>query len=394
MTSKKDEIKHLKHLHLEYKKKFNSKKQTIDEENKAISEQISINNFNNYLNNELNKHSDTKSEKNIKSSTYKNLHSIPNISINSNNNNNNNIKTNANQITNTNNSISEHIINEDNKKNNSRSAIPLHQINFPVEKKIIMDDEINTQQENYNSSPKNDYNNNDGNITFKAKGVQKVKSYQNDLLFDSKLKNKKLSEYSMFLDEKINNLKKKLNINYNSINIEKMGTFDNRKHNNYILGANSNNLNSINTDSKGYRNVMNNNLENSNLIYKNNINMNMDSFDFNSINMDQPSFGHQIFINNNNINNNTISIKDQNIFHNVKLSLDKFTSISKISLKLNPYIIILSYLNTKDIFQIFQANKKLRELFMQALKLELNMYITSKFKRITKNLLLFLYSFK
>ena len=385
MTSKKDEIKHLKHLHLEYKKKYNSKKQTIDEENKAISEQISINNFNNYLNNELNKHSDTKSEKNIKSSTSKNLHSIPNNSINSNNNN-NNIKTNANQITNTNNSISEHIINEDNKKNNSRSAIPLHQINFPVEKKIIMDDEINTQQENYNSSPKNDYDNNDGNITFKAKGVQKVKSYQNDLLFDSKLKNKKLSEYSMFLDEKINDLKKKLNINYNSINIEKMGTFDNRKHNNYILGANSNNLNSINTDSKGYRNVMNNNLENSNLIYKNNINMNMDSFDFNSINMDQPSFGHQIFINNNNINNNTISIKDQNIFHNVKLSLDKFTSISKISLKLNPYIIILSYLNTKDIFQIFQANKKLRELFMQALKLELNMYITSKFKRITKNL--------
>ena len=105
-----------------------------------------------------------------------------------------------------------------------------------------MDDEINTQQENYNSSPKNDYDNNDGNITFKAKGVQKVKSYQNDLLFDSKLKNKKLSEYSMFLDEKINDLKKKLNINYNSINIEKMGTFDNRKHNNYILGANSNKI--------------------------------------------------------------------------------------------------------------------------------------------------------
>ena len=102
--------------------------------------------------------------------------------------------------------------------------------------------------------------------------------------------------------------------------------------------------------------------------------------------MDQPSFGHQIFVNNNNINNNTISVKDQNIFFNVKLSLEKFTTINKISLKLNPYIIILSYLNTKDIFQIFQTNKKLRELFIQALKLELNMYIINKYKRITKNL--------
>ena len=61
-------------------------------------------------------------------------------------------------------------------------------------------------------------------------------------------------------------------------------------------------------------------------------------------------------------------------------------SINKISLKLNPYIIMLSYLNTKDIFQIFHSNKKLRELFIQALKLELNMYITNKFKHITKNL--------
>jgi hypothetical protein len=114
----------------------------------------------------------------------------------------------------------------------------------------------------------------------------------------------------------------------------------------------------------------------------------MDSFDFNSINMDQPSFGHQIFINNNNLNNNTLSIKDQMIFpeKSVKLSFDKLMSINQVTLKLNPFIILISYLNTKDIFQIFQTNKKMRELFIQALKLELNMYITSKFKHITKNL--------
>ena len=385
MNSKKEEIKHLKHLHLEYKKKYNSKKQTIDEENKAISEQISMNNFNNYLNNELNRHYiDSKSENNIKSSTSKNIHPI--IKNSNNSINNNNIKTNTVQVTNTNNSLSEHIINEDNQKMNSRGAIPLHQINFPVEKKIIMDDENNNlNNDNINANESNAVDNSN-NIKFKAKEVQKVKSYKNDLLFDSKIKTKNLNEYSMFLDEKINELKKKLNINYNSINIEKMGTFDNRKHNNFILGVNINNLNTINTDNKGYHNNINNNLENSNLFHKNNINMNMDSFDFNSINMDQPSFGHQIFVNNNNINNNTISVKDQNIFFNVKLSLEKFTTINNISLKLNPYIIILSYLNTKDIFQIFQTNKKLRELFIQALKLELNMYITNKYKRIMKNL--------
>ena len=387
MNSKKEEIKHLKHLHLEYKKKYSSKKQTIDEENKAISEQISMNNFNNYLNNELNRHYiDSKSEKNIKSSTSKDIHPIINDSNNLINNN-NNIKTNIVQVTNTNNSLSEHIINDDNQKVNSRSAIPLHQINFPVEKKIIMDDENNNiNNDNINSNDDNAVDNSSNeNIKFKAKGVQKVKSYKNDLLFDSKIKTKNLNEYSMFLDEKINELKKKLNINYNSIDIEKMGTFDNRKHIN-LFGMNINNLNTINTDNKGYNNIINNNSENSNLFHKNNINMNMDSFDFNSINMDQPSFGHQIFVNNNNINNNTISVKDQNIFFNVKLSLEKFTTINKISLKLNPYIIILSYLNTKDIFQIFQTNKKLRELFIQALKLELNMYIINKYKRITKNL--------
>ena len=389
MFPKKEEIKHLKHLHLEYKKKYNSKKQTIDEENKAISQQISMNNLN-LINNELIKQNkDTKSEKNIKSTTFKNIPSIYNNTTNSNN----NIKTGTVQITNTNNSVSEHILCEEDKNKNitSREINPMHRINFPVEKKIINDDEnmndINDINNiNINVEPNNDKNDNlngDG-ITFKAKPVQKVNSFQNDLLFDSKIKNKKLCEYSMFLDEKINDLKKKLNINYNSSStkIEKMGTFDNRKHNNFLLGLN--NINSININNKG--NANNAHLDTSNDFYKNNVNMNMDSIDFNSINMDQPSFGHQIFVNNNNINNNTLSVKDQNIFYNVKLSLDKFMTINKISLKLNPYIIILSYLNTKDIFQIFQTNKKLRELFLEALKLELNMYITSKFKHITKNL--------
>ena len=389
MIPKKDEIKHLKHLHLEYKKKYNSKKQTIDEENKAVSEQISMNNFN-LVSNELSKFNiDTKSEKGIISPTFKEITPIKNNTNNINNIN----KTNSVQVTNTNNSLSEHIICEDeqNKKNNSKNRIPLHQINFPVEKKVITDEDENINNNNtYNEEKNNDnINITNQNITFKDKPFQKVKTLKNDLLFDSKIKNKKLNEYSMFLDEKINDLKKKLNINYNSTQIEKLKTLDNKMPKNFFLGLNNINANSINTDSRGNQNNMNNNnnnLDNSNVFYKNNLNMNMDSFDFNSINMDQPSFGHQIFVNNNNINNNTISIKDQNIFYNIKLSLEKFASINKASLKLNPYIQILSYLNTKDIFQIFQANKKLRELFMQALKLELNMYITSKFKRITKNL--------
>ena len=61
-------------------------------------------------------------------------------------------------------------------------------------------------------------------------------------------------------------------------------------------------------------------------------------------------------------------------------------SIKQINNKINPYLILLSFLNTKDIFQIFQSNKKLRELFIKLLKQELNKYITDKFKKITKNL--------
>ena len=274
----------------------------------------------------------------------------------------------------------------------------MHQINYPTEKKNISEIEKmsinntynkNNESTGINMNSKMFTGSNDNNITFKAKPVAKIRNSDDDFLFDSKIKNRKLNEYSMLLDEKINDLKKKLNLNYNSTEIEKLNTFDNRHYNNFLSGVNNINLNSINTESKGnINNIINNNIntDNSNVFYKNN--MNMDSFDFNSINMDQPSFGHQIFINNNNLNNNTLSIKDQMIFpeKSVKLSFDKLTSINQVTLKLNPFIILISYLNTKDIFQIFQANKKIRELFIQALKLELNMYITSKFKHITKNL--------
>ena len=387
MIPKEEEIKHLKHLHIEYKKKYNSKKQTLEEENKTITENNSLYNLNNNKNDQ---YLESKSENEVKNSEKPNNQNMNINTLNSNN----NIKTNTFQVTNTNNSISEHIICEEerNQKISSRNVLPIHQLNFPEDKQII-NDNINIGLNNYIEKNKSESNininsTNNENITFKARPNKKVKTVKDDLLFDSKIKNKKLSEYSMFLDEKINDLKKKLNINYNSTNIEKINTFDNKHNNNFISGINNLNLNSINTESKGYPNNKSNNLENSNVFYKNNINMNMDSFDFNSINMDQPSFGHQIFINNNNINTNTFSIKDQNIFieKNIKLSFDKFTSLNKVSLKLNPYIVILSYLNTKDIYQIFKANQKIKELFIQALQLELNIYIISKFKHITKNL--------
>lgn len=391
MMSKKDEIKHLKHLHREYKRKYNSKTQSINEYNRTASNNLSLNNIIN-INNEESKNNyiDSKSEKEIKHSS---------INDNSPINNNNITNSNVVQITNTNNSISEHIICEEerNQKISSRKAIPMLQINFPTEKKVMNDEDdennthsVNTIKQNQDEINLNNNINNDNNIsniTFNAKRGEKMDSLKDDLLCDSKIKNKKLNEYSMFLDEKIKDLKKKLNLNNSSTEIIKLSTLDNRHYNNFLSGVNNLNLNSINTESRGNNNINSiNNVDNSNIFYKNN--MNMDSFDFNSINIDQPSLGHQLFINNNNINNNTLSIRDQNKFvnKNIKLSFDKFMSINKISLKLNPYIIMLSYLNTKDIFQIFHSNKKLRELFIQALKLELNMYITNKFKHITKNL--------
>ena len=42
-----DELRHLKHLHIEYKKRYNSKRQSIEEENKTFSETNSLNQLNN-----------------------------------------------------------------------------------------------------------------------------------------------------------------------------------------------------------------------------------------------------------------------------------------------------------------------------------------------------------
>ena len=53
MNNKQDELNHLKYLHMEYKKKYNSKRQSIEEENKTISENNSSNQINN-INNEVN----------------------------------------------------------------------------------------------------------------------------------------------------------------------------------------------------------------------------------------------------------------------------------------------------------------------------------------------------
>ena len=139
------------------------------------------------------------------------------------------------------------------------------------------------------------------------------------------------------------------------------------------------NPNIINSDKKSFKNNNNNILENSKNFKKQTINM-MESFDINSFNMDQASIRHQIPI------NNSISLKDSICFKKIKISLEKFISINQISLKKSPYLIMLSFLNSKDIFQIFQTNKKIRELFLQSLKLELNTYIGNKFKKITKNL--------
>jgi hypothetical protein len=99
--------------------------------------------------------------------------------------------------------------------------------------------------------------------------------------------------------------------------------------------------------------------------------------------MDQSSLGQTIPVNNNTINT---TLKDTINHKNEKISLDKFKSINLISLKLNPYLKILSFLNFKDAFQLFQTNKNIRDLFLDALKLELNTSITNKFKKITKNL--------
>jgi hypothetical protein len=185
------------------------------------------------------------------------------------------------------------------------------------------------------------------------------------------------------LDEKISELKKKLNL-----------TNLNTETDNYILNENNyekfltgkNNMKPkslINNFNNLSENINKNNLENSKNFKKKTISM-MESLDFNSVNMDQASFGQTININNNIIN---ATIKDSFQFKkNIKISFDKFLSIKQINSKINPYLIMLSFLNTKDIYQIFLTNKKIRELFISLLKQEFTKYITDKFKKITKNL--------
>ena len=112
MKSKKDEIMHLKHLHIEYKNKYNSKRQTIEEESKTNSMNAS--------NNELNININNKNK------------TINNLGISE-----NNIKSNKNQITNINNSLSENIHGkkEGNLNLNIKKIFPSNPILFPIDKK-------------------------------------------------------------------------------------------------------------------------------------------------------------------------------------------------------------------------------------------------------------------
>ena len=371
MNNKQDELRHLKYLHMEYKKKYNSKKQTIEEENKIISENNLINQQNNY-NNEANFNLNNEQQKN---DIIKNVETTDNINKSS-------------KPTNTNNSLSEHIIGEGEKikKISSRKAFPLHQRNYPVEKKEINEDDQNNNidiNKELDLDMKSDkkITKDDNKIKIKLKIDNTLRRKGSDLLFfDSKIKNKMLLEFKQSLDDKIFALKKKLNMT--NVNTETDKYFpDSKTEKRYLNPANiynnKNNLINLNNKNKNL-----NNLENSKNFKKKSINV-LESFDFNSVNMDQSSMGATIPVNNNTINT---TMKDTINYKNEKISFNKFLSINLISLKINPYLKILSYLNFKDAFQIFQTNKKIRELFLDALKLEINTSITNKFKKITKNL--------
>ena len=371
MNNKQDELRHLKYLHMEYKKKYNSKKQTIEEENKIISENNLINQQNNY-NNEANFNLNDEQQKN---DIIKNVETTDNINKSS-------------KPTNTNNSLSEHIIGEGEKikKISSRKAFPLHQRNYPVEKKEINEDDQNNNidiNKELDLDMKSDkiITKDDNKIKIKLKIDNTLRRKGSDLLFfDSKIKNKMLLEFKQSLDDKIFALKKKLNMT--NVNTETDKYFpDSKTEKRYLNPANiynnKNNLINLNNKNKNL-----NNLENSKNFKKKSINV-LESFDFNSVNMDQSSMGATIPVNSNTINT---TLKDTINSKNEKISFNKFLSINLISLKINPYLKILSYLNFKDAFQIFQTNKKIRELFLDALKLEINTSITNKFKKITKNL--------
>ena len=358
MKSKKDEIMHLKHLHIEYKNKYNSKRQTIEEESKTNSMNAS--------NNELNININNKNK------------TINNLGISE-----NNIKSNKNQITNINNSLSENIHGkkEGNLNMNIKKIFPSNPIDFPIDIKKINEDDggigIDSEQDIQEIKGENNNIDND-KIKINLKIDKNIERRQSEFLFDSKIKNKLLYEFKMNLDEKIYELKKKLNLSNLNTETEKFSV-DENIYENIFTGNKNLNPNIINSDKKSFKNNNNNILENSKNFKKQTINM-MESFDINSFNMDQASIRHQIPI------NNSISLKDSICFKKIKISLDKFISINQISLKKSPYLIMLSFLNSKDIFQIFQTNKKIRELFLQSLKLELNTYIGNKFKKITKNL--------
>ena len=362
MNNKQDEIKHLKYLHMEYKKKYNSKKQTIEEENKTISENNSIMKQTDILNSNPN-------------SKYNNTTSRQE----KNDENDESSKINKNQTSNnTMNSISEHIIGE--KENNnkifSRKVFPLHNINLPIEKKEINDDDQNNNID-INKEITIDMNNK-GNKTIKNEEKIKIslnidknilKRRGSEFIFDSKIKNKLLYEFKQNLDEKIYELRKKLNLT--NLNTEVDQVLEDEQSGR----KNVNESNIIKKDNHLSKIVDKNNLENSKNFKKKTISM-LESFEFNSVNMDQSSIGPTIQVNNNTLT--TINIQ--------KISFDKFLSINQTSLKKSPYLIMLSYMNTKDIFQLFQTNKKIHELFLKVLKIEINTYISNKFRKITKNL--------
>ena len=205
--------------------------------------------------------------------------------------------------------------------------------------------------------------------------IQKNRTYgeqKNSDIFDSKVKNKKLLEYSLILDEKINSLKKKLNLlgNPSIKEEEKINTMLNNK----ITSDVTNNLLTSNFGE---------NIDDDN-IQKNDINM--DSFDFNNLSMDQPLLNHQIQVSDNNICNSLLLKTQRNREKQIKLSYEKFLSLNKNDQKFNPAIIILSFLNTNDTFQIFQSNIKIKYLFISSLKNEIKT-ITSRFEHITRNLM-------
>ena len=373
-----DELRHLKHLHMEYKKRYNSKRQSIEEENKTFSETNSLNQLNN-INNEIDPKYFHKAYDKEKNSSSKYNETFENKD-----------KSNKSNINNTNNSISEHILGEEEKNKNiiSRKSFPLHQFNSPIEKKEMNESEGNNNTDinkevTIELKNENKENINEDTVKINLQIDKNLTRKGSEFIFDSKIRNKLLYEFKMNLDEKIYELKKKLNLTNLNTETDNYRANENN-YEKFITGKNNLKPKSfINNYNNLAKNIDKNNLENSKNFKKKTISM-MESLDFNSVNMDQTSMGPTININNNTMN---ISLKDSlNFKRNEKVSFDKFKSIKQINSKINPYLIMLSFLNTKDIYQIFLTNKEIRELFIRVLKEELTKYIADKFKKITKNL--------